>query len=146
MDDGAMNWRRGRTRVNLVESASFAARLNRLFETVHPPGRGPYSSRELVRALEGRGMALSAPYLSQLRSGQRGQPSRETIEMIAEFFGIRADYFTGEDEAYLRQLENELDWLELAHDSGVRRLTTALVGLAPANREQILAAIGTTTG
>ena len=32
-------------------SKTFAARLNRLFETVYPPGRGPHTSAEVIAAL-----------------------------------------------------------------------------------------------
>jgi transcriptional regulator with XRE-family HTH domain len=125
-----------------VQPGSFAARLNRLFRTVYPPGRGPYMSLELVRALEARGLTLSAPYLSQLRSGRRDNPSFDTMYMIAEFFGIRSDYFTGRDAAYCARLEEELDWLDLVHDPGVRLLTTAVAGLTPRSRERFLAKAG----
>ncbi len=122
-----------------VAADSFAARLNRLFDTIYPPGRGPYASSELVRAVECRGMELSAPYLSQLRSGRRENPSLETMELIAEFFGIRSDYFTGRDEAYRRRLEEELDWIDLSRNPDVRRLASALIELPPGRREQLLA-------
>ena len=125
-----------------VPSDSFAARLNRLFRTVYPPGRGPYMSLELVHALDARGLTLSAPYLSQLRSGRRDNPSFDTIYMIAEFFGIRSDYFTGRDAAYCARLEEELDWLDLVHNPGVRLLTTAVAGLTPRSRERLLASAG----
>jgi hypothetical protein len=46
-------------------SASFAERLNRLFEVVFPPGRGPYTSAEVVKALNENGHRISAPYLSK---------------------------------------------------------------------------------
>ena len=32
-------------------SKTFAARLNRLFDTVYPPGRGPHTSAEVIAAL-----------------------------------------------------------------------------------------------
>ena len=67
-----------------ARSDSFAAQLNRLFSSIYPPGRGPYTSQELVRWLGMRGLALSAPYLSQLRTGERKRPSEQTVEMIAE--------------------------------------------------------------
>ncbi|MGJ6127325.1 helix-turn-helix domain-containing protein [Mycolicibacterium sp. Y3] len=115
--------------------------MNRLFETVYPPGRGPFTGSELVRALSDQGLKLSAPYLSQLRTGQRAQPSLRTVELIAGFFGIRRDYFTGEDVAYLRRLEDELDWLELARDPAVQRLTTTLLELTPHDCELALASV-----
>ncbi len=126
----------------VIQPGSFAARLNRLFHTVYPPGRGPYLSLELVRALEARGLTLSAPYLSQLRSGRRDNPSFDTMYMIAEFFGIKSDYFTGRDAAYCARLEAELDWLDLVHNPGVRLLTTAVAGLTPRSRERLLASAG----
>jgi hypothetical protein len=41
-------------------SPTFAARLNRLFDTVHPPGRGPHASCELIRSVKAVGVSLSA--------------------------------------------------------------------------------------
>lgn len=141
----AVTGRPGRPRrrqpVQLVDSDTFAARLNRLFDTVYPPGRGPFAGSELVRALSDQGLKLSAPYLSQLRTGQRAQPSRQTVELIAGFFGVRSDYFTGEDSAYLSRLEDELYWLELARDPVVRKLTTTLLELGPASCELALAGV-----
>ena len=58
-----------------VDVDAFTERLNRLFAVVYPPGRGPYRNVEVTEALAGRGYQLSAPYLSQLRSGVRGGPS-----------------------------------------------------------------------
>ena len=60
-------------------STTFAARLNRLFETVYPPGRGPHTSAEVIAALKAEGITMSAPYLSQLRSGNRTNPSSATM-------------------------------------------------------------------
>lgn len=45
-------------------STTFAARLNRLFDTVYPPGRGPHTSAEVIAALKAEGITMSAPYLS----------------------------------------------------------------------------------
>ena len=60
-------------------STTFAARLNRLFDTVYPPGRGPHTSAEVIAALKAEGVTMSAPYLSQLRSGNRTNPSSTTM-------------------------------------------------------------------
>lgn len=139
---GAPNLGLTHTQSLRVGPDGFAARLNRLFVNIHPPGRGPSTSQELVRWLERRGSGLSAPYLSQLRTGQRDQPSLEVIELISEFFGVRSDYFTDRDEAYRRGLDRELEWLTVARDPVVRRLTTALVELDDASRAQVMAAAG----
>src|SRR5262245_13393824 len=65
--------------------ATFANRLNRLFETVYPPGRGPHSSAEAIASLKAEGVMMSAPYLSQLRSGNRTNPSIQTMQALANF-------------------------------------------------------------
>lgn len=120
-----------------VDEATFAERLNRLFAAIRPPGRGPYRSFEVTEALEHRGFRLSAPYLSQLRSGTRTCPSPRTAEMLAEFFGVKVEYFDT-NTSYARALDVELDWLQLGHDESVRDLTTALMTLSPFLREELL--------
>lgn len=109
-------------------SATFAERLNRLFDTVYPPGRGPHSSAEVIAALRAEGITISAPYLSQLRSGNRTHPSPATIEALASFFRIRHEYFT--DDKYFEKLEKELTWLADMRDEGVRRIAARSVGLS----------------
>ena len=78
-------------------STTFSARLNRLFDTVYPPGRGPHTSAEVVAALNAEGTAMSAPYLSQLRTGHRTNPSAATMTALANFFRIKPAYFTDDD-------------------------------------------------
>lgn len=78
-------------------STTFAARLNRLFDTVYPPGRGPHTSAEVIAALKAEGITMSAPYLSQLRSGNRTNPSGATMAALANFFRIKAAYFTDDE-------------------------------------------------
>jgi hypothetical protein len=58
----------------------FALRLNRLFDTVFPPGRGPHTSAELVAALSSQSIRTSAHCMSQLRAGVCGNPSKEVME------------------------------------------------------------------
>lgn len=130
----------GRPRARRVEPAptTFAGRLNRLFLSVFPPGGDPYTSADLLRVLDARGVELSAPYLSQLRTGERTGPSDRIIAEIARFFGIHPDYLTGENPGYIRFLDEELRWLDLAHDAGVRTVTTALLALRPEEREELL--------
>src|SRR5919202_1767016 len=100
-------------------STTFAARLNRLFETVYPPGRGPHTSAEVIAALKAEGVTMSAPYLSQLRSGNRTNPSAATMAALANFFRIKPAYFT--DDEYYEKLDKELTWLANMRDEGRRR-------------------------
>ncbi|OBI47943.1 secretion protein EspR [Mycobacterium kyorinense] len=117
-------------------STTFAARLNRLFDTVYPPGRGPHTSAEVIAALKSEGITMSAPYLSQLRSGNRTNPSSTTMAALANFFRIKPAYFT--DDEYYEKLDKELSWLATMRDEGVRRIAMRASGLSPEAQQDIV--------
>lgn len=121
-------------------SRTFANRLNRLFDAIYPPGRGPYSASEVVAALSARGIRMSSAYLSQLRTGARTNPSVSTMAAFAEFFGVETAYFT--DERYFEQMDGELSWLITARDDRIRQVAGRLVGLSPEAIEEVLTKIG----
>ena len=73
---------------------------------------------------------MSAPYLSQLRSGNRTNPSSATMAALANFFRIKSAYFT--DDEYYEKLDKELSWLATMRDDGVRRIAVRAVGLSAA--------------
>jgi transcriptional regulator with XRE-family HTH domain len=117
-------------------STTFAARLNRLFDTVYPPGRGPHTSAEVIAALKAEGVTMSAPYLSQLRSGNRTNPSTTTMAALANFFRIKPAYFT--DDEYYEKLDSELVWLSTMRDEGVRRIALKAAGLSSKARQDLV--------
>jgi transcriptional regulator with XRE-family HTH domain len=117
-------------------STTFAARLNRLFDTVFPPGRGQHTSAEVIAALKAEGITMSAPYLSQLRSGNRTNPSTATMAALANFFRVKPAYFT--DDEYYEKLDRELSWLSTMRDEGVRRIAPRIVGLSAEAQQDIL--------
>jgi transcriptional regulator with XRE-family HTH domain len=117
-------------------STTFAARLNRLFDTVYPPGRGPHTSAEVIAALKAEGITMSAPYLSQLRSGNRTNPSTATMAALANFFRIKPAYFT--DDEYYEKLDRELSWLATMRDDGVRRIALGAAELSAEGRQDIV--------
>ncbi|HUE32566.1 MAG TPA: transcriptional regulator [Mycobacterium sp.] len=117
-------------------STTFAARLNRLFDTVYPPGRGPHTSAEVIAALKSEGITMSAPYLSQLRSGNRTNPSSATMAALANFFRIKSAYFT--DDEYYEKLDKELAWLSTMRDDGVRRIALAAAELSAEAQQDLV--------
>lgn len=117
-------------------STTFAARLNRLFDTVYPPGRGPHTSAEVISALKAEGVTMSAPYLSQLRSGNRTNPSTSTMTALANFFRIKSAYFT--DDEYYEKLDKELHWLATMREDGVRRIAVRAYGLSTQAQQAIV--------
>ena|ERR1700761_1156963 len=118
-----------------------AQRLNHLFETVHPPGRGPYNLREVADAInEDAGTKLiSAAYLSQLRTGQRTEPSHSRLAAIARFFGVDVQYFTDEEAA--RATDEQLEFLAAMRDNGVRAVAIRAAGLSDTALEAVKALI-----
>lgn len=117
-------------------STTFAARLNRLFDTVYPPGRGAHTSAEVIAALKAEGITMSAPYLSQLRSGNRTNPSSATMAALANFFRIKSAYFTDDD--YYEKLDRELQFYSSVRDDGVRRIAVRAQGLPAEAQQKIL--------
>ena len=70
-----------------------AERLQRLWEI------RPASLRDVADAITAEtGREVSAQYLSQLRNGQRTEPSYSIIAAIATYFGVTPDYFRAPDD------------------------------------------------
>lgn len=128
---------------------TFTDRLNRLFAAVRAPGHGAYTNSEVIRALAEKGVHVSAPYMSQLRSGTRKRPSEHTVDALAEFFGVRPVYFADtyerEDLQYLVRLDADLRWLQLAHDPEVRRIVMLILELPERAQQEIREFLATAT-
>ena len=109
---------------------TIAEKLNHLFATVHPLGRGEYTLGEVVTGIRDRGgpdrQTVSIGYLWQLRKGERTNPTIRHLEAIAGFFGVSAAYFL--DEAVARRVDEQLESLALLRDQQ---------GLSPRSLEAI---------
>ncbi|MCZ4277752.1 helix-turn-helix domain-containing protein [Rhodococcoides yunnanense] len=100
--------------------------MNRLFD-VHPRGHRPYSNADVVRGLTAAGHRISKSYMTQLRSGNRINPSEETVAALARFFGVTPDYFY--DPVYQNAVDSDLATLTQLRNTGLRRLSTRAFGL-----------------
>lgn len=85
---------------------TFAARLNQLFGTVYPRGGRPRHDGEVAIALTASGFPISRWYIAQLRSGQRTDPSPETMRALARYFMVEPDYFW--DRAYAAAIDADI--------------------------------------
>ncbi|MEV6278471.1 helix-turn-helix domain-containing protein [Nocardia sp. NPDC051832] len=107
---------------------TFAQRLNKLFESVRPPGRKPHTNAEVAAALTASGYPISKPYLSQLRSGRRSNPSEETVAALARFFKVKPDYFF--NTAYAAKIDHDMTLLAQLQGYGLRRLSARAFDLS----------------
>lgn len=120
-------------------------RIDHLFETVHPKGRGPYSYQEVADGIlkavgaDPDGSApISPSYIWQLRTGLKENPTRRHIALLAAFFDVSPLYFF-EDE-----YDFGIDQMELARilrDPKVLALTRAAAGLSDTSLEAVTALI-----
>lgn len=124
---------------------AFGERFARLVETIHPGDRGPYSDREIAEAL-----GLSRQYVWQLRTGQRGEPRQSTVNDIAAFFGVPAEYFT--DMEVASSVDAQIEAVITRRDAGdeeddpgqdveARRVLRRFRGLSPQNQHAAAAMI-----
>ena len=118
---------------------TFAARLNRLFDCVYPPGQPRYRDADVVAGVRSLGFSISRAYLSQLRSGRRTQPTDYTIEGLAAFFRVDIRYFS--DDQYYQSLNDELTLLARPRNDAVARLAIRVASLPQNARREILQAI-----
>jgi transcriptional regulator with XRE-family HTH domain len=114
---------------------TFAEKLNRLFATIHPRGRGEYTLEEVSNELAQRGVSISHTYIWQLRTGRRTNPSLQVIDALAEFFGVPPSYFF--DEAAARRIDAQLEVVAALSDTAVRQLALRAADLSPASLQSL---------
>lgn len=119
-----------------------AERLDRLFATVQPEGR-PYTLKEAVEGINAKAgePLISVQYLSQLRKGDRREPSRKVLGAIAAWFGVRAYYFSDDDAA--SRTDEELRVLNRMKDAGVRDVFFRTDGVSRQSLEMVKAMLDT---
>jgi transcriptional regulator with XRE-family HTH domain len=115
------------------DDQSLAAKLDHLFRTVHPAGRGPYTHEEVARAVrDSADASISATYVWQLRTGKRTDPRMSHLVALARVFDVDPAYFfDGELGATMRA---NLGALAALHDPHTRRLATAAGQLTASSR------------
>lgn len=133
MEAGLTRFRRTFNSNRNVQRGKFADRLNKLFETTRIPGRGPYTTKEVVNALTAAGHPISGSYLSSLRTGRRTNPSDETVTALAKFFQVKHDYFL--NDIYAAKIDHDLELLTQLQGYGLRRLSSRAFDLSEESRK-----------
>jgi len=114
---------------------TLADKLNHLFRTVVPPGRGPYGSEEVAQAITANGVSISGSYIWLLRKGQRDNPTLRHLQALADFFGVPAAYFF--DDKVAADVDADLALLVALKDTGVQGVALRAAGLSPKSLDSI---------
>jgi transcriptional regulator with XRE-family HTH domain len=117
--------------------------LRRLFETVYPANRGPFSPEDVATAIgsDGRYGTISASYIRELVAGTSDSPRLKHIQGLASHFGAEAAYFF--DDELAARVDEQLDTLRAMDSLGVNTviLRAAQQTPSPAIGNQILLAL-----
>ncbi|MEV0373306.1 helix-turn-helix domain-containing protein [Streptomyces sp. NPDC050636] len=115
---------------------SLADKINHLFRTVMPAGRGSYSTEEAAQAISAHGASISGSYIWLLRKGQRDNPTLRHLAALAEFFGVPPAYFFDDDVT--ARVNTQLELATALRNTRVRSLALRADGLSPASLDALL--------
>ncbi len=114
-----------------------ADKIDLLFRTVHPTGRGPYSLQEVAEGIEHlTGEKVSHNTLWKLRTGKSDNPTKRVLEGVAKFFGVNPSYFFQEDAS--GNIRDQIELLSVLRDADIRsaQLRT-FFDLSPEGQEMV---------
>ncbi|MFB7859856.1 helix-turn-helix domain-containing protein [Rhodococcus qingshengii] len=115
---------------------TFQTRLNELFAA----SEARLTNLRVAKGLLAQNFRISAPYLSQLRTGVRDNPSSEVIEALAEYFSVTPDYFfdipRGEECDDLHDADAEI--VDQLTELGTRKLLRSANGLSAESIELLI--------
>ncbi|MET9778426.1 helix-turn-helix transcriptional regulator [Streptomyces sp. NPDC006367] len=127
----------GRASDTQVSVEHVARQLDRLFISVVPRGRGPFSEAEVADALTKGGCPVTASEIAALRTGQgTAVPSRDLLEALAKFFMMPVAYF--EDAAVGKVSEEDLKVLDALRSVGAREIAMRAMAELPEEACQAL--------
>ena len=103
-----------------------AQRLDRLFRTVHPEDRKPFTPANVADAINAAAgeRVTSGTYLWQLRTGRRDNPTYKVITGLSQFFGVPPTYFFDDGTAL------PTDVVTALADDAVRDIALRAAGLS----------------
>jgi hypothetical protein len=116
--------------------ASFADRLNYLFDRVRPPGADEFSNAHVARTISSYGQeSITGAYIGQLRKGHK-TPTVKLVPLFARFFGVEAGFFV-EDEV-TRKVAQQFELLRKLSQAGVKQIALRAIGLSPQSLNEVM--------
>jgi transcriptional regulator with XRE-family HTH domain len=110
---------------------TLAEKLDLLFRTRHPAGRGEFTYEEVAEGIRRLGgPTIAVTQLWQLRTGKQDNPRKSQIEALAAFFRVPVSYFFADDEETAR-LHARLELLAAMRNNDVERIALRAADLSP---------------
>lgn len=128
--------------------ASFAERLNYLFDVLRPRDGDPakvnartseFSNAYVAETVSNYGDGdgtLTAAYIGKLRGPAGENPTIRVVRLLARFFEVPAGFFV--EDAVTERIVAQFSLVQELHDQGVRNLAMRAAGLSPASKEALL--------
>lgn len=116
---------------------TLAEKLNTLFTSVRDERDREFTNQRVATAT-----GVSDAYIGYLRRGERTNPSKATLQALAEFFGVTPEFFfdTTATERVTEQLR-QLQQLSRLRDAGVLKVAMRLGGLSPRSLDAVAAMV-----
>jgi transcriptional regulator with XRE-family HTH domain len=118
---------------------TLADRLRHLVDTVHPPGRGPFSYREIAEGIgqkqQSDERAISHTAIADLCTGRSANPQKSTLELLAGFFNVPVAYFF--DQVIEEQQNKQMELIAALRDSRAHQVALRLNGLSPKSMDLV---------
>jgi len=119
---------------------SIGARLQELFDKVHPADRGSFTADEVAEMTEETAYpAVSASYINALLRGSRDNPTVNTLGALAEVFRVPVGYFF--DKQLAEEVQANIALAAAVRDAGIQDLVNRSAKLSPAGRRALAAMI-----
>jgi transcriptional regulator with XRE-family HTH domain len=91
--------KQGERMMGMAQEASFADKLNELFDTKRDGKGRPHSRSAVARYItQVTGENHSTTFISHLRNGVQPNPRIDIVRALASFFGVPASYFLDDDD------------------------------------------------
>ncbi|MFF4601510.1 hypothetical protein ACFY12_01955 [Streptomyces sp. NPDC001339] len=115
----------------------FDQRLRDLIAALYPDERKRPGYARLAKEIrEKTGGAISGTYLWELATGKKRNVTLEQLDVLAEFFGVAAEYFLNDEVA--DRVNTQLALASALRDTRVRNLALRAEGLSPATLDALL--------
>lgn len=111
------------------QDREFASVLEHLITSREDPDGRAWTNVSLAAALRDEGIPVTPPYLSQLRSGARTNPTLTFLRGLAKVLGVTLAALDSDDES--QRVRDALDLQRAMTEQGIAGIALRAQGLSP---------------